>query len=99
MTCGHLGANIGLELSSLFYHFNFHKCTNSVGFQGGSVVKNLLSLQETQETWFQSLGQEDPLEEGMATHFSFLASRIPWTKESDRLQSIGSQRLRHNCSS
>ena len=46
--------------------------------------------------WAQSLGQEDPLEEGMATHSSILAWRIPWTEECDGLQSIGSQRVRHN---
>ena len=48
------------------------------------------------ETWVLSLGWEDPLEEGMATHSSILAWRIPWTEETDRLQSIGSQRVRHN---
>ena len=41
--------------------------------------------------WVQSLGQEDPLEEGMATHSSILAWRIPWTKDSGRLQSMGLQ--------
>ena len=41
--------------------------------------------------WVQSLGQEDPLEEGMATHSSILAWRIPWIKESGRLQSMGLQ--------
>ena len=40
-----------------------------------------LPLQETQETWVQSLGQEDPMEEEMATHFSILAWKIPWTEE------------------
>ena len=44
----------------------------------------------------QSLGQEDPLEEEMATHFRILAWRIPLTEEPDRLQSIGSQRVRHD---
>ena len=44
-------------------------------------------MQETRETQVQSLGQEDPLEEGMETHSSVLAWRIPWTEESDRLQS------------
>ena len=44
--------------------------------------------------WFQSLGQEDPLEEEMATHPSILAWRIPWTEESRGLQSIQSQRIR-----
>ena len=43
-------------------------------------VKNSPSVQETQGTWVQSLGQEDPLEEGMATHSSILAWRIPWLK-------------------
>ena len=45
---------------------------------------------------FPSLSQEDPLEEGMATHFSILAWRIPWTEEPGGLQSIGLQRVRHN---
>ena len=45
-----------------------------------------------QETWVQSLGQEDPLEKEMATHSSVLAGRIPWTEEPGRLQSTGSQK-------
>ena len=49
----------------------------------------------TWETWVQSLGQKDPLEEGMVTHTSILAWRISWTEEPDRLQSMGSQRVRH----
>ena len=48
------------------------------------------------ETWVQSLGGEDPLEEGMATHSSVLAWRILWTEEPGRLQSMGSQRVRHD---
>jgi len=52
------------------------------------MVKNLPAMQETQ---VQSLGQKDPLEKGMATHFSILAWRIPWTEEADRLQSMGLQ--------
>ena len=53
-------------------------------------VKNLPAMQETQ---FRSLGQEDPLEKGMATHSSILAWRIPWTEEPNRLQSTGLQRV------
>jgi len=53
-------------------------------------------MQETQETWVRSLGQEDPLEEGMATHFSVLAWRIPWTEEAGELQSMRSQRVGYN---
>ena len=44
----------------------------------------------------QPLGQEDPLEEGMATHSSILAWRVPWTEEPGGLQSIGSHRVRHD---
>ena len=50
-----------------------------------------------QETRVQSLGQEDPLEEEMATHSSILVWRIPWTEELSGLQSIGSQRVGHDC--
>ena len=53
-------------------------------------------MQETQETWVQSLSQEDPLEEEMATHSGILAWKIPWTEEPGGLQSMGSQRVRHN---
>ena len=49
-----------------------------------------------QETWVQSLGPEDPLEEGMVTHSSILAWRIPWTEEPGRLQSMGSQGVGHD---
>jgi len=59
-------------------------------------VKNLPAMQETQEMQVLSLGQEDPLEEEMATHSSILAWRIPWTGEPVRLQSMGSQRVRHD---
>ena len=62
----------------------------------GSVVKNLSAKQETQETRVCSLGWEDPLEEGMTTHSGFFAWEIPWTEEPGRLQSMGSQRVRHD---
>ena len=58
-------------------------------------VRNLPAMQEMQETRVQSLGGEDPLEEGMATHSSILAWRIPWTEEPGSLQSMGLQRVRH----
>ena len=51
-------------------------------FPGDSAVKNLPAMQEM---WVQSLGEEDSLEEGMATHSSTLAWRIPWTEEHGRL--------------
>ena len=54
-------------------------------------VKNLPAMWET---WVRSLGWEDPLEEGMATHSSVLAWRVPWTEEPGRLPSMESQRVR-----
>ena len=57
------------------------------------MVKNLSAMQETR---VRSLGWEDPLVKGMATHSSILAWKIPWTEEPGRLQSMGSQRVRHN---
>ena len=52
-----------------------------MGFPSGSAVKNLPAMQKMQEIQVQSLGQEDLLEEGMATHSSILAWRIPWTEK------------------
>ena len=62
---------------------------SSLGFPGGSVGKNPPT---TQETWVQSLGWDDTLEEKMATHSSILAWKVPWTEEPGRLQSMGSQK-------
>ena len=59
-------------------------------------VKNLPAMPAMQETWVQSLGWEDPLEEEMATHSSILAWEIPWTEEPGGLQSTGSQRFGHD---
>ena len=64
-------------------------------FRWPSRLKNLPAMQEVQETWVCFLGQEDPLEKGMATHSRTLAWRIPWTEEPGRLQSMGSQRVGH----
>ena len=58
------------------------------------MAKNTLAMQDKQEWQVQSQGQENPLEEGMATHSSIFAWRIPWTEEPGGLQSIGSQRIR-----
>ena len=62
-----------------------------LGFPGGSAVENLLAMQKTQERWVRSPGREDPVEKGMATHSSILAWRMPWSEESDGLQSLGLQ--------
>ena len=60
------------------------------------MVKNLPASEEDVRDMGSSLGQEDPLEEGMETHSSIFVWRIPWTEEPDRLQSIGLQRVGHN---
>ena len=57
------------------------------------MVKNLLAMHETR---VQSLGQEDPLEKGIATHSNILVWRISWTEEPGGLQPMGSQRIRHD---
>jgi len=60
---------------------------------GAQMVKNPPTMPET---WVRSLGWEDPLEEGMATHSSILAWRIPWAEETGGLQSIWPQRVGHD---
>ena len=64
--------------------------------QDSLVAQTVKSLPVMWEAQVRSLGQEDPLEKGMATHFSILAQKIPWTEEADGLQSMGSQRIQHD---
>ena len=59
-------------------------------------VTTLTAMQEPQETHVRSLGQEDPREEGMATHTSILVWRVPWREKPGGLQSMGSQRVGHD---
>ena len=82
-------AEHGLVLKNIYLYL--FGCTRAS--QVALVVKNLPAMQET---WVWTLGWEDPLQEGMATHSSTLAWRIPWTEEPGRLQSMGSQRVRHD---
>ena len=63
-----------------------------LGFPGGKDGK----ASACNETWVPSLGREDPLEKEMATHSSTLAWKIPWTEEPGRIQSMRSQRVRHD---
>ena len=64
---------------------------------GASLAAQMvMNLPAVQETRVQSLGQEDPLEKGKATHSGILAWRIPWTEEPGNLQATGLQRVRHN---
>ena len=65
-------------------------------FQVALMVKSLPANAGDVEMQVQSLGREDPLEEGMATHSSILTWRIPWTEELGRLQSMGSHRVGHD---
>ena len=67
----------------------------SPGFPVDSAVNNLPKMWRQQEMWVQSLGQEDPLEEGTATHSSILAWGIPWTEEPGGLQFMELQRAEH----
>ena len=68
-------------------------CRGVLFFSSGLAVKNLFAMQETQ---VRSLGRKDPLEEGMATHCSVPAWRIPWTQEPGGLKSTGSHRGGHD---
>ena len=74
--------------------FQWEVGVSGMGFLGGLVVKNPISMQETQETQIQFLGEEGPLEEGMVIHSSMHAGRIPWTEEPGRLQSMGWQKVK-----
>ena len=65
-------------------------------FQVALVVKNLPISEGDARMWVPSLGREDPLEEEMATHSSILAWKAPWTEEPGGLQSVGSQKVRHD---
>ena len=60
------------------------------------VAQTVKHLPTVRETWVRSLGQEEPLEKEMATHFSTLAWKIPWTEEPGGLQSMGSQGVGHD---
>ena len=79
----------GVSESEMTERLNWTENYFNQDFSHGSMVKNLPVVQET---WAWFLGQEDPQEE-MTNHSNILASRIPWTEESDGLQSLGSQRV------
>ena len=68
---------------------------NFVSIYWASLVAQMVMLLAMWEIQIRSLGREDPLEKGMAMHSSILAWRTPWTEEPGRLQSMGSQRVRH----
>ena len=80
--------NVVIVIKNWILTFSFN-----YAFLVAQMVKNLPAMQETQ---VQFLGQEDPLEKGMATQSSILPWRLPWTEEPGGLQSTGSQRVRHD---
>ena len=78
----------------LFYILFHYGLSQGIKYNGASLVAQMVkNLPAMQETWVQSLSWEDPPEKEMATHSSILAWRIPWTKESGGLQSMGLQRV------
>ena len=79
----------GIDADSVFISHS----PGFLGSPGSSAVNNLPAVQEA---WVQSLGQEDLLEKKMATHSSTLAWEIPWTEEPAGLQTMGSQRVKHD---
>ena len=79
--------------SLLVIHFKYSSVHVPKGFPGGSVVKNSPAMQQTQDG---SLGWENPLEKGMATYFSIVAWRIPWTEEPDGYSPQGCKELDTN---
>ena len=85
----------------LYQHKDRNKKTDGIKWNKESrwaflVAQLAKNLPATWETWVRSLGQEDPLEKGKATHSGIFAWRIRWTEEPGGLQSTGSQRVRHN---
>ena len=82
---------IALVIFNLIYLFQLEACPTHASLVA-QLVKNPPAMQET---LVRSLGQEDPLEKGTATHSSIVAWRIPWTEEPGRLQSRGLQRVGH----
>ena len=79
--------------STLSFHFLKDSYWSVEDFPVAQTVKNLPAMQET---WVQSLARKAPLEKGMAVHSRILARRIPWTEEPGGVQSMGSQRVRHD---
>ena len=87
-------SNCVLQMVKMVHFMLCHYTT--MGFSGGSVVKNPANKCRTQGMQVQSLAREDPLEKEMATHSSILAQEIPWTEESGKLQSIRLKRVGYN---
>ena len=90
------GSLVGCHLWGRTESDTLKRLSSSSSSSSGSAVKNLFAMQEIQKTQVQSLGQEAPLEEEIATHTSILAKKIPWIEGPGGLQSTGSQRVGHD---
>ena len=77
-------------------YVHIYNCTEVSTVRISVVAQMVKRLSTMWETWVQSLGWEDPLEKEMAIHSSTIAWKIPWTEQPGRLQSMRSQRVRHN---
>ena len=78
------------------YENNFQRLNVALNRYMSLVAQMVKRLPSVWETWVRFLGREDPLEKEMAIHSSTIAWKIPWMEESDRLQSMGLQRVRHD---
>ena len=78
------------------YENNFQRLNVALNRYMSLVAQMVKRLPSVWETWVRFLGREDPLEKEMAIHSSTIAWKIPWMEESDRLQSMGLQRVGHN---
>ena len=94
----HIGqiTSTSLDLSFILLNVYMAETTRYSGKIASLVAQTVKHLPAMRETWVRFLGQEDPLEKGMAIHSSTLAWKIAWMEEPDRLQSMGSQRVRHD---
>ena len=86
------GHNLLFEIKMHNYHWKYWNST----LKASLVAQRLKRPPAIRETWVQSLGREDPLDKGMATHSSILAWRMPCTEEPGGLQRTGLQRVGHN---
>ena len=93
LSSGHFNGPI--LVTATFFPKHLKRHPQHLPFGASLVVQTVKNLPAMWETWVRSLGWEDPLEKGMATHSSILARRIPWTEEAGGLQFMRSQRVKH----
>ena len=97
--CFHVLAIVNSSTINTGVHVPFEPCRSGIAGSHGRASlegQRLKHLPAMRETWVWSLGWEDPLEEGLATHSTVLVCRVPWTEAPGGLQSMGSQRVGHD---